>query len=185
MEPIHGRLLKRFIMVYTESRKHQFKRWRWKNDYPKTQDLMLSVQRQVKIYRSQNTHTICKACRTELNSIVKIYIAEWSSSKFDQDLSSHVLKFYIVCSSFKFRSIQQLSHEIAGCSERTWICRNMKLTTEEVQLMWQTLPSASSSIRSCSELLERNNFRIFRWKDHVYVQRHCMLTKKGNTETRL
>ena len=56
------------------------------------------------IDRSRKTHAICNSCMTGIR--FKNYVAGRSSSKIDQDLSSHVLRFYIACWSLKSRSIQ-------------------------------------------------------------------------------
>ena len=93
------------------------------------------------------THTTCKILK------------DWISRKIDQDESSRVLRFYIVCWSLECRSKMDLSSN--------WIRKLEKGGSSGTY--YQVLLPVKSKSR-----LERTDSRILRSRDHihVYVQRY-------------
>ena len=113
-----------------------------------------------------------KSCRTGNISMVKNYVAEWSSSNRDQDERSRVLGFHVVCWSLKSRSIlQNLANKSGGCMEQTWTCRSA--------IHWARTSMYFCIIQAYSRSIFKNTWtgelqNLFWWEDHIhaYVQRH-------------
>ena len=66
------------------------------------------------------------------------------AANFDQDESSRVLRFYIVCWSLKSISIQQLDNKLDDVWKEHGFAEHLKFTAQEVQFIWHVLPCAST-----------------------------------------
>ena len=80
-------------------------------------------------------------------SMVKSCVAEWSSSKIDQDESSRVLRFYILCWCLKSRSVQQLNWAIENWrigEKEHGIAEKWILAAWELQFIRHVLPGVAT-----------------------------------------
>ena len=112
--------------------------------------------------------------------MVKNNVARRSSWKIDQDDSSRVLRFHIVCCSLKSRSIQQLVNEVAGFIDK------FNLAARVVQFIWHGLPGASTLEikKDIQKYLNGQNPESFDGKIiFMSMFNDIEWTKKGSTET--
>ena len=138
-----------------------FKRMAINKRLPSPQDLIQSVQRQVKILIDRKDEYKVEILQ-DWNAFrcSRIYVAGRSGE------ISRVLRIHIVCWRLKSWSIQLLGNQVGEC-------RNEHGFVEKLNLAARAL---------CSELLERAESRVFRSKDHIhaYVQRHWMDKERQN-----
>ena len=146
---------------------------------PSTQDLIQSVQRQVKKYRSiEKTHTTIKSCKigTHFDGIQQ---QNWPGWKFTCSRIPHC----VFDSHIHIRPIK-LSNKTGGRLDRTRICREIEFGSPRgaIHLARTARCFYHSDQGAQSELPEGAKSRVLRWKDHIHVcvQRHWM--DKANTE---
>ena len=94
--------------------------------------------------------------------MVKNYFAKWSSSKLDQDESSRVLRFYVVCWSLESRSIRRATKLKDVWNEHGFV-EHFVLAAREVQFIWHVVPGVSTIeiAKMCLEYLNGQNPESF------------------------
>ena len=148
LEPIYERLLMDFIVAYKGSRRLQ-------KDGDETQVPKDTIFDTV-CTTTQRHITTCQSCKTgHISMVMSLRLLSDPAAKIDQDESSRVLRFYIVCWSLKPRSVQQLNWAI-----KNWMIWEKEHGFAENEF-WQ--PEKCNSFgTSCQVLLPFKSRRIFR-----------------------